>query len=152
MASTPVNIRSATPEDASVIAQFNIAMARETEDKALDEATVRAGALGVIEDASRGFYLIAQDSDSVVGALLVTREWSDWRNGDLWWIQSVYVSPASRRQGVFRALYEAVVCRAKESAVRGIRIYVEHENETAKAVYKSLQMTQTPYQVFERML
>ena len=135
-----------------MIAQFNIAMARETEDKALDEATVRAGALGVIEDASRGFYLIAQGSDSVVGALLVTREWSDWRNGDLWWIQSVYVSPASRRQGVFRALYEAVVCRAQESAVRGIRLYVEHENETAKAVYKSLQMTQTPYQVFERML
>lgn len=135
-----------------MIAQFNIAMARETEDKALDEATVRAGALGVIEDASRGFYLIAQGSDSVVGALLVTREWSDWRNGDLWWIQSVYVSPASRRQGVFRALYEAVVSRAKESAVRGIRLYVEHENETAKAVYESLHMVQTPYQVFERML
>ena len=98
-------------------------------------------------------YLIAERSQAAVGSLLITFEWSDWRNGTLWWIQSVYVKPEHRRTGVFKTLYDAVISRARDAEnVCGIRLYVEQENQSAQSVYEKLLMQKTPYQMYERML
>lgn len=146
-------IRSAGPDDISEIAQFNIAMAQETEERQLDPETIQSGVSGVIQNHAHGFYLIAERDQVAVGSLLITFEWSDWRNGTLWWIQSVYVKPEHRRTGVFKALYDAVIARARAAkSVRGIRLYVEQENLDAQSVYQKLSMQKTPYQMFERML
>lgn len=146
-------IRSAGPGDISDIAQFNIAMAQETEERQLDPETIQSGVSGVIQNHAHGFYLIAERDQVAVGSLLITFEWSDWRNGTLWWIQSVYVKPEHRRTGVFKALYDAVIARARAAkSVRGIRLYVEQENLDAQSVYQKLSMQKTPYQMFERML
>jgi ribosomal protein S18 acetylase RimI-like enzyme len=146
-------IRSASPDDISDIAQFNIAMAQETEERQLDPETIQSGVSGVIQNHAHGFYLIAERDQVAVGSLLITFEWSDWRNGTLWWIQSVYVKPEHRRTGVFKALYDAVIARAQAAkSVRGIRLYVEQENLDAQSVYQKLSMQKTPYQMFERML
>ncbi len=146
-------IRSAGPDDISDIAQFNIAMAQETEERQLDPETIQSGVSGVIQNHAHGFYLIAERDQVAVGSLLITFEWSDWRNGTLWWIQSVYVKPEHRRTGVFKALYDAVIARARAAkSVRGIRLYVEQENLDAQSVYQKLSMQKTPYQMFERML
>ena len=146
-------IRSASPDDISDIAQFNIAMAQETEESQLDPETIQYGVSGVIQNHAHGFYLIAERDQVAVGSLLITFEWSDWRNGTLWWIQSVYVKPEHRRTGVFKALYDAVIARARAAkSVRGIRLYVEQENLDAQSVYQKLSMQKTPYQMFERML
>ena len=146
-------IRSASPDDISEIAQFNIAMAQETEERQLDPETIQSGVSGVIQNHAHGFYLIAERDQVAVGSLLITFEWSDWRNGTLWWIQSVYVKPEHRRTGVFKALYDAVIARARAAkSVRGIRLYVEQENLDAQSVYQKLSMQKTPYQMFERML
>ncbi|MEO1848661.1 MAG: GNAT family N-acetyltransferase, partial [Pseudomonadota bacterium] len=106
MLPTELNVSKAITNDAQILAQFNIAMARETESLKLDLPTVLAGVHGVFEETAHGFYLVARLAGKVVGALLITYEWSDWRNGRLWWIQSVYVLPQWRSQGVFRALYQ----------------------------------------------
>lgn len=146
-------IRSASPDDISDIAQFNIAMAQETEERQLDPETIQSGVSGVIQNHAHGFYLIAERDQVAIGSLLITFEWSDWRNGTLWWIQSVYVKPEHRRTGVFKALYDAVIARARAAkSVRGIRLYVEQENLDAQSVYQKLSMQKTPYQMFERML
>ena len=146
-------IRSASPDDISDIAQFNIAMAQETEERQLDPETIQSGVSGVIQNHAHGFYLIAERDQVAVGSLLITFEWSDWRNGTLWWMQSVYVKPEHRRTGVFKALYDAVIARAQAAkSVRGIRLYVEQENLDAQSVYQKLSMQKTPYQMFERML
>ena len=146
-------IRSAGPDDISDIAQFNIAMAHETEERQLDPETIQSGVSGVIQNHAHGFYLIAERDQVAVGSLLITFEWSDWRNGTLWWIQSVYVKPEHRRTGVFKALYDAVIARARAAkSVRGIRLYVEQEILDAQSVYQKLSMQKTPYQMFERML
>ena len=146
-------IRSASTDDISDIAQFNIAMAQETEERQLDPETIQSGVSGVIQNHAHGFYLIAERDQVAVGSLLITFEWSDWRNGTLWWIQSVYVKPEHRRTGVFKALYDAVIARARAAkSVRGIRLYVEQENLDAQSVYQKLSMQKTHYQMFERML
>lgn len=106
-------VRPALPADHAVLVEFNRAMAWETEQKALDVDILGRGVRGVFEDPRRGFYLVAARDGAVEGALLVTYEWSDWRCGDWWWLQSVYVRPPARGQGVFRALFDAVVARAR---------------------------------------
>ncbi len=146
----PLTIRPARPADADVIADFNSAMALETESKRLDPATVRAGVAAMIADPAKGLYFVAEIDGQIVGQLGITREWSDWRNGDFWWIQSVYVTAKARRQGVFGALYQHVVQAAlTHGNVIGIRLYVEHDNLTAQATYKKLGMTMTSYHVME---
>lgn len=128
-------------------------MARETEAKHLDPNRVRAGVAAVFSEAERGRYLLAARDGTVVAALLLTKEWSDWRNGWYWWIQSVYVVPAARRSGVFRALYEHVIHEACEREdVRAIRLYVEEGNASAQKVYEDLGMDRRTYQFFERDL
>jgi len=140
------------PTDAEILAEYNILMAQETESKSLDPETVLAGVRGVFADPRRGRYLVARRGDQVVGQLMVTLEWSDWRNGEIWWIQSVYVAPEHRGRGVFRALYQGLQQEAetKEDVV-GLRLYVEYENEVAKRVYESLGMTSGGYLVMESM-
>ena len=150
MSSRSFAVDRAATEDVAAIAQFNIAMAAETEDLALDPATVHAGVAAVVRDDRRGFYLVARSDGKAVGSLMITYEWSDWRNGNLWWIQSVYVVPSSRKQGVFHLLYDNVISLAKQSGdAAGIRLYVEKDNHDAQGVYQKLGMSRTAYRVFE---
>ncbi|PSR00686.1 MAG: GNAT family N-acetyltransferase [Bacteroidetes bacterium QS_9_68_14] len=149
-----VNVRRAERGDLGVLVRFARAMARETEDKALAPATVRAGIRAALNEPARGTYFVAEsgaeDDEEAAGALMVTREWSDWRNAFFWWIQSVYVPPAWRRQGVYRRLYEHVRCRAQsEDDVCGLRLYVERENAAARAAYEALGMRETHYRMYE---
>ena len=150
MSSKDITVAKATSDDVDAIAQFNIAMASETEALALDRSTVHAGVRGVLNASDRGFYLVARSQGKLVGSLMITYEWSDWRNGNLWWIQSVYVTPLSREQGIFGLLYKEVVSLARSADdVRGIRLYVEKDNRNAQAVYQKLGMSETAYRVFE---
>jgi len=133
-----------------VIAAFNLAMARETEDKALDPERLAAGVRAVFEDPARGDYAVAELGGRVVGCLLLTREWSDWRDGTFWWIQSVYVAPEARGRGVFRALWEHVAAQARATpGVCGLRLYVERANERARSVYEAVGMRRSHYEMFE---
>ena len=125
-------------------------MAQETEGLELDEAVVRPGVAAVLADDSRGFYLIADIDGNIAGQLMVTYEWSDWRNGLFWWIQSVYVRPEFRRRGVYSALHHHVTKAAQlTGGVCGIRLYVEQDNIIAQQVYESLNMRRTRYQMYE---
>jgi ribosomal protein S18 acetylase RimI-like enzyme len=145
-----LKIREAIPADAAIIAQFNIAMARETENRELDPARIIPGVQGLLAQRSRGVYYVAESQGRVVGQLLITYEWSDWRNGDFWWIQSVYVAADFRGQGVFKSLYRHVEALAKARAdVCGLRLYVEAENHGAQQTYRRLGMAKTHYELFE---
>jgi ribosomal protein S18 acetylase RimI-like enzyme len=147
-----VLIRAATSADVADLVAWNTAMAWETERKTLDPGRLRRGVEGVLEQPARGFYLIAAIAGEAAGGLLVTREWSDWRCGDFWWIQSVYVLPAARRRGVFRALHAAVEERAREAGAVGLRLYVETENTRAQATYEGLGMERCHYFMYEAPL
>lgn len=144
-----LTLRRAQTADAGVIAGFNQAMALETEHKVLDAAVVERGVLAVLDDDRRGFYLLAERDREIVGGLMVTYEWSDWRNADFWWIQSVYVRPAARRQGVYAALYRQIEQQARASGACGLRLYVENDNRSAMATYQRLGMEDAHYRVME---
>jgi GNAT superfamily N-acetyltransferase len=144
-----VRIRKATSEDVADLVAFNVAMAQETEAKQLCGDTLDAGVRSLIRDAQKGFYLVADIDGQTVGALMVTFEWSDWRDGLFWWLQSVYVRPQYRRQGVFRALYKYLEQMARdESGVCGLRLYVEKGNGVAQATYNMMGMDETGYVVY----
>jgi len=148
-----ITVRSATAEDTDLLARFNAAMAEETENKTLDVETVRAGVQAMFENPSRGFYLVAVRAGTIVGSLMITTEWSDWRNGVFWWIQSVYVRPEARRSGVYTALHRTVRERASvNDDVCGLRLYVEEDNETARETYEALGMRASSYRMYEEML
>ena len=149
-ATESISIRPATAADAAAIAGFNQAMALETEGKQLSPSAVQGGVLAVFADAARGFYLVAEQAGDVVGGLMVTFEWSDWRNADFWWIQSVYVVPQARRQGIFARLYGEIEVRARAAGACGLRLYVENENASAIATYHSLGMGDAQYRVMEQ--
>lgn len=150
--STP-QVRRATPADAATIAGFNLAMARESEGTELDAARLRRGVERVLGDPGRGCYRVAELDGRVVGCLLVTSEWSDWRDAWWWWIQSVYVHPEARRRGVYRALHGDVLRAAREDGgVCGVRLYVEHDNLRAQATYTQLGMQHARYRIFESEL
>ncbi len=144
-----VRVRDATTDDRDVLAEYNIRMARETEGLALTPATVRAGVLAALADEAKGRYFVAEAAGVVIGQLLLTTEWSDWRNGPMWWIQSVYVAPDYRRSGVFRALYEHALAEARALGVPAIRLYVEEHNAAAQAVYERLGMKASGYVVYD---
>ncbi len=134
----------------TLIASNNVAMALEAEHKRLDPGTARAGAHAVFADAGRGRYFVAEQDSRVVGQLMITYEWSDWRNGVFWWIQSVYVEPGARRCGVFRALYAHVETLAKaDSGVCGMRLYVDRDNHRAQQTYRRCGMHDGGYLVME---
>lgn len=144
--------RLASLDDAPQLVEFNRAMARETEDIDLDPDTVTAGVRGLFDNPERGFYVVAQTGDRLAGALMITYEWSDWRDGMFWWIQSVYVRLECRRRGVYRSLYDFVLDLAgARSEVCGLRLYVERDNQRAQQTYRSLGMSPTPYLVYETL-
>jgi ribosomal protein S18 acetylase RimI-like enzyme len=145
-----VNIRVAEQSDLASLVNFNQLMAWETEQKKLDESTISSGVAALIADDKKGFYLVAQHNAQVVGSLMVTTEWSDWRNGVFWWIQSVYISPDYRRRGVYAKLYAQVKTLAEQQHdVCGFRLYVEKENIIAQKTYESLGMQQSHYLMYE---
>lgn len=147
-----VTIRDATPEDCDIIATYNSLMSEETEGKPLNERTIRAGVAALLADRSKGRYWLAVDGDTIFGQIMVTYEWSDWRNGMLWWIQSVYVARDFRRRGVFAALYRHVAERALASGnAAGLRLYVEQNNERAQSTYESLGMSMTGYRIMQKL-
>ncbi|MGE5316253.1 MAG: N-acetyltransferase family protein [Acidobacteriota bacterium] len=142
-------IRNAEPRDLATIAEFNIAMAFETEHLVLDRARVTEGVRAVLEDKTKGRYIVAEDNGSVVGQLMVTYEWSDWRNGMFWWVQSVYVEKSCRGRKVFSSLYEHMKEEALAEGACGIRLYVEEANLVAQQTYRKLGMQLTPYEMME---
>ena len=145
-----LQIRAASAFDIDFLVDCNAAMALETENKVLDREVLTRGTQAVFSEPHRGFYRIAEQAGTALGCLLVTHEWSDWRNGDWWWIQSVYVRPEARRGGVFRALYADIEQRARSQAgVVGLRLYVEHENHNAQATYAALGMSDSGYRLLE---
>lgn len=151
--SNSITVRTATDDDVETLARFNEQMAQETENKTLSPETVRKGVQAIFDDPGRGFYLVATWKGSVVGSLMITTEWSDWRNGLFWWIQSVYVRPDARRTGVYTALHEAVRSRAERTpGVCGLRLYVDEDNREARDTYAALGMTETSYRLYEDML
>ena len=146
-----LRIRRAISSDAPVIATFNAAMARETEHLELDPVRLLAGVEAVLSDPAKGFYTVAEsNAGNVVGQLMITFEWSDWRNGNFWWIQSVYVDAPARGTGVYKRLYEHIRHAAAEAGnVCGLRLYVERDNTRAQEVYRRQGMQATAYQMFE---
>lgn len=145
-----ITLRAARRDDLDHLVAWNAAMAMETEGKRLDPAVLACGVAGVFDEPRRGFYLVAERDGEPVGGLLVTYEWSDWRNGDFWWIQSVYVIEAARRCGVFRAMYTAVAQRASAAGAVGLRLYVETENTRAQQTYADLGMARCHYFMYEQ--
>src|SRR6476619_1846560 len=146
-----MTIRPATPDDLDAIVAGNLALAEESENLRLDRETLRAGVLALLEGRAPGRYWVADSEGLIVGQVLITFEWSDWRNRVVWWIQSVYVAPAARRRGVFRALYEHARREAQSQGAGGLRLYVDVTNRRAQAEYWSLGMKGDHYRVFEDM-
>jgi len=145
-----MNIRRAEERDIPIITEFNCLMAWETEEKALDASTALAGARAIIEDPARGFYLVAELNGEMIGQLMVTNEWSDWRNKFFLWIQSVFVRPEFRGQKVFSRLFQHLLEMFEgNEEVAGFRLYVERNNTGAKSVYESLGMSKTIYDMYE---
>ena len=148
-----VTIRRAHPSDTDALVEFNASLALETEGRQLDRTRLRAGVIALLERDDYGFYVIAEAQQShpvVVAQVLITYEWSDWRNGIFWWMQSVYVHPQWRRRGVFRRLHHAVRQQARDRGDGcGLRLYVEQDNDVAQRVYENLGLARAPYRVFE---
>lgn len=149
-----LKIRLAKPEDAATIASFSAAMALETENRHLDLGRLYDGTVALLESPDRGFFMVAEleqvESCRLLGQLMITYEWSDWRNGVFWWIQSVYIDPAWRRQRIFRRMHEAVMATAQKTPnVCGVRLYVEASNSTAQVVYRRVGLTPSSYAIFE---
>lgn len=146
------SIRDALAADAATIADYNSRMAEETEGRTLDPGTIGPGVAAVLTDPSKGRYWVAELDHIIVGQLMVTYEWSDWRNAAIWWIQSVYIPREYRRKGVFTALYRHVESMAAaEPGVCGLRLYVDNDNYRAQQTYDSLGMAKTGYLVMESM-
>lgn len=143
-------IRQATSKDASAIVRFNLLIAEETEHLHLDGERLHKGVQALLKDPSKGVYFLAESDGNVVGQLMITYEWSDWRNGNFWWIQSVYVDRLHRGKGVFRSLYQHVYDLASRRAdVCGLRLYVESRNKRARQAYEQLGMKKARYEMYE---
>jgi ribosomal protein S18 acetylase RimI-like enzyme len=148
----PIQIRPALPDDWPTIVDFNIRLAIESEGKELNRQDVEPGVQALLADPRKGRYLIAEVDGRIVGQLMHTYEWSDWRNGDIWWLQSVYIVPEYRRQGVFSALFDHLQQAAEaDPNVVGLRLYVEDNNTRAHETYRKLGLTHGGYFVMQRM-
>lgn len=150
MTRSPLSVRRARTSDADALTAFNLALAAESEGRRLSPEVVARGVRRVLADPSRGVYYVAERAGRVVGQLLVTFEFSDWRDAVFWWIQSVYVLPDCRRQGILRALYDHVVAEARQSgATCGLRLYVDRRNAAAQRAYVRLGLRVTEYVLYE---
>ena len=148
-----VRVRIAEHRDLEIIAELNTAMAWETEQRRLEPSTIRRGIRAVMEDSDYGFYVVAESDGRVIGCLLITFEWSDWRSALFWWIQSLYVQPPYRRRGVFKHLHDFVKAQAlQRPEVCGLRLYVERSNHIAQRAYDQIGMKPTTYQMYEETL
>lgn len=144
------HVREATPADRDFLVDCASAMALETEHKELDLPTLRAGVAALLDDATRGRVFVAEVGGAPAATLMLTYEWSDWRNGFFWWIQSVYVVPAQRRRGLYRLLHEHVrELAARTDGVYGLRLYVERDNANAQQTYRRMGMEETAYRIYE---
>lgn len=145
-----MDIRLASHADADALVAFNQAMALETEGKTLDPGKITPGVAAVFEDEKKGFYVVAEQDERIVGGLMVTYEWSDWRNAWFWWIQSVYVLPEARGTKLYSRMYEFVKERAADAGnVCGFRLYVENDNHHAQKVYDAVGMQASHYLMYE---
>ena len=144
-----MEISTGTYNDIEAITGFQIAMALESEGTVLDSENVLNGVTAVMKDESKGTYIVARTEDRPVASLMITREWSDWNNGWYWWIQSVYVMPEYRGQGIFRAMYTKVIELAKEQKIAQVRLYVDRHNTNAQKVYQKLGMEECHYLMYE---
>lgn len=148
-----IKIRQARKEDAPALVEFNQAMALETEGKKLETEILQPGVEAVFNDEKKGFYVVAESEGEIIGGLMITFEWSDWRNSWFWWIQSVYILPDFRGQRIYSRLYDFVKNLARENGnVCGFRLYVEKENTRAQRVYERVGMEQSHYLMYEEML
>ena len=146
-----IHVRQATPADIEPVLEFNRLLAKESEGKELDLAVLRPGVAAALADTNKGLYFLAEEDGAPLGQMGVTYEWSDWRNGWFWWLQSVYVRAEARRRGVFRAIFEHIRQQAgKDPTVVGLRLYVERDNTRAHATYQRLAFEWTSYLVMER--
>lgn len=145
-------IRKATTADIDTLAQHNNMMAQETENKSLDWATVQSGVKAVIDDPMKGFYLLVDIDGQIAANLMITYEWSDWRNSNIWWVQSVYVQQQHRRKGLYKMLYTEIKKMAKQEGIGVIRLYVEQENTVAQKTYSNLGMQHSYYQLYEESI
>lgn len=145
-------IRHGRPSDQTSITNYNLQLAWETEQKRLDPYVVLAGVRTVLENPSKGTYFVAETEGRIVGQLMITYEWSDWRNGDIWWIQSVYVHPDYRKRGIFKALYQHTRQVAVETGAVMLRLYVAKDNQPAQRVYQNLGMNLSDYYLMEEQL
>ena len=149
---TSFQIQKATLEDKNWIAEAQVLMALETENLQLNQEAVVKGVGFIYEHPDRGFYIIAKnDEQNPVACLLILKEWSDWRNGEVWWIHSLYVMPGYRKQGIFKKMFVYIEDLAQSSDVRGLRLYVDKSNAQAKAAYEKLGMNKNHYELFEKM-
>lgn len=149
---TDVQVREARREDAATIIEFQVAMALETEEVTLDRDILTRGVTAVFDEPTHGRYFVAESQGRVVASLLITYEWSDWRSGMVWWIQSVYTIPEFRKRGVYAALYAHIRAQVEpDPSIRGIRLYVDNRNVDAQKVYARLGMEGEHYRVFEWM-
>ena len=144
-----MQIRHATVQDATVIIENNKLLAKESENEILNPATVKQGVISLFSHPEKGFYLVAEKNDMIVGQLMITYEWSDWRNTDIWWIQSVYIHKDYRKQGVFSSLFNEVRNQAKKEKIPLLRLYVHKENTSAQQVYEKREMTKGTYIFYE---
>lgn len=147
-----IQIRPSNEDDEQIIAGYQVSMAKETESVDLDKSVVIKGVKAVLNDPSKGKYYVAIDDNEIVASLLITPEWSDWRNSWVAWIQSVYVVPEYRGKGVFKMMYNYILQMIKnDDNYAGIRLYVDLENKSAREVYAKLGMNGDHYQLFEQM-
>lgn len=142
-------IREARIIDADKIIGFQKKMAKETEDMSLDHEVINQGVYAVFADPAKGKYYVAEDNGEVIGSLLITNEWSDWRNSFVWWFQSVYIEKSYRRRGIFKMMYNHIKENAIRNGVAGLRLYVEVENTTAQKTYEAMGMSSSHYKMYE---
>jgi GNAT superfamily N-acetyltransferase len=147
----PLTIRRAGQADAPVVIDFNQRLAYESEGKTLDPALLEPGVKAGLEDPHKALYFLAEEDGRALGLTMITTEWSDWRNGWMWWVQSVYVRPEARRRGIFRALFDHIHKAARrDPGVAALRLYVEQDNKAAQQTYLQMGMAWTSYLVMER--
>lgn len=147
-----MTIRRASPDDAPSIISFQQAMAMETEGMKLNSDVITKGVMAVFHDPNKGQYYVAEEAGRVVASLMITYEWSDWRNASIWWFQSVYVIPEYRRMGIFRMMYDHIKKEGTESGIAGLRLYVESENVRAQKTYEAMGMNGSHYRTYEWMV
>ena len=145
-----IHVRAGEARDIDTIVEFQLRLARETEDLRLDRAVVTRGVRAVVDDDTRGRYWLAEEDGEIAGCLLTVPEWSDWRNGTVLWIHSLYVPPESRRRGVFRSLYTHLKGLVEaDDSLKGLRLYVNRRNAAAKKVYEAMGMDSQHHEMFE---